>query len=220
MPVTNVELEVGDATYPGRLNSPAEEPRRGIVVRPGAGHGPYGDIFDRFAEAAADRGFHCLRFRTWGERENLADKTLQDLHDEVDAAVARLQFDGCTEISVVAKSFGAGMSLTHVPDAVDAMVLWAPAIEIGDEANVAAVKGRQFSERDWPAVSPAFLEAVEVPVLILNGTDDETVSVEEAQKMVDALPDAQLYTLDGADHSFRGPVEPEVVDQTLTFLDG
>ncbi|WP_433634142.1 alpha/beta hydrolase family protein [Halomicrococcus sp. NG-SE-24] len=220
MSVTNIELEVGDNTYTGRLNVPTEGSKRGIVVRPGAGHGPYGDIFDRFAEEAADRGYRCLRFQTWGEQENLRQKTLSDLHDEVDAAIARLQSEGCAEISIVAKSFGAGMSLTHIPNAVEAMVLWAPAIGVEDTSNVGAVKEKQFSEGDRPVVSPTFLEEIEIPVLILHGTDDETVPVRNSQQMVNALPDGELLTLDREDHSFRGAVESEVVAQTLTYLDG
>lgn len=220
MSFTNIELEVGDNTYPGRLDIPTEGSQRGIVVRPGAGHGPYGDIFDRFAEKATDRGYHCLRFQSWGEQENLGQKTLSDLHDEVDAAVARLQSEGCTEIYVVAKSFGAGMSLTHIPNAVEAMVLWAPAIGLEDESNIGAVTEKQFREEDWPVVSPSFLNEVKIPVLILHGTDDETVPVKNSQQMVNALPDGELLKLGGEDHSFRGAIESEVVAQSLTYLDG
>ena len=64
MRAEEVTLRVGGASYPGRVNAPDEPTDRGVLVVPGAGHGPFGDVFDRVAEAAAEQGRTVARFET------------------------------------------------------------------------------------------------------------------------------------------------------------
>lgn len=42
-------LNVDGESILGRLNHPGEDTDLGRLMLPGAGHGPYGDIFDRHA---------------------------------------------------------------------------------------------------------------------------------------------------------------------------
>lgn len=41
MPPADVTLDVGAASYPGRVNAPDDASDRGILVLPGANHGPF-----------------------------------------------------------------------------------------------------------------------------------------------------------------------------------
>lgn len=192
-----------------------------MVVLPGAGHGPYGDIFDRFAERAAEDGLLVLRFQSWEDHEELARKTLGDLHAEIDAAVAFLAERGCTRISVVGKSFGGGVALTHVPDAVARIVLWAPAIGVGDEPNLDESRRMDLREANL-RIDPPTLGTIETPVRILHG-DEDHIPFENSRKLVDGLRDAELIEVEGADHSFLGPeegVEGVTIEHTMEFLTG
>lgn len=210
--------------FDAELAVPDDPDGRGIAVMPGASHGPWGDIFDLLAEEAASDGAHVLRFEGWPTNDDLEAKTLRELHAELDAAVDRLAVEGCSELAVVAKSFGGGVTLTHVPDAVDRVVLWAPAtFTLGETDRIGDALDTQFAELIEPAeqrrFAPSRLADVDVPVLVIQGADDHPELVENARGVVDALPDAELVVREGEDHSFRGEDrEPEVVEQTLAFL--
>lgn len=122
-----MEFEVGGETYEGRLNAQREDADAGVLILPGMGHGPFGDIFDVLAYELAGTGKRVFRYESWETREDLEAKTIAELHEEVDAAVEYLQSAGCSTVYLVAKSFGGGLALTHVPDAVERVVLWEPA---------------------------------------------------------------------------------------------
>lgn len=216
-----ISVEVNGSNYSGSIDRPEEESDRGIIVRPGMRHGPYGDIFDRFARTAAQNGFHCLRFEAWDDdRHPLGERTLRDMHADLDAAVDLLRDEGCTDISLVGKSFGGGMALTYVPDTVGRVVLWAPAIVIEDESNLEEIIDKQFKERDHPIIDTDDLERINVPVRILVGSEDETISIDEVETITSALPEATYSVYDGMDHSFTGTVEADVVDETIAFIEG
>lgn len=210
--------------FEARLAVPDDPDGRGIAVMPGAGHGPWGDIFDRLADRAASDGAHVLRFEGWPTNDVLDQKTLRDLHAELDAALRRLRAEGCTELAVVAKSFGGGVTLTDVPDAVERVVLWAPAtFTLGDTDHVDAVLDTPFEDLIEHSEKRTFGESrladVDAPVLVVQGGDDRPELVENARGVVDALQNGELLLREGEDHSFRGDdLEQAVVEQTLDFL--
>lgn len=204
MNVADVTLDVDGRRYPGRLHVPDARSGRGVSVIPGAGHGPFGDVFDRFAAAAADEGSYVASFETWEDRDDLTGTDDSDFEAELDARVEFLRSWGCSTVTVVAKSFGGRLALSYVPDDVDRMVLWAPAILFGDRADV-------------PSITASELAGIEVPVRVLQGDEDEVVSVENAAKLVEHLPNGELVELPGEDHSFLND-ERRVVERTLAFL--
>ncbi len=204
MSVEDVPLAVDDQRFPGRLNVPEESTGRGVLVLPGAGHGPFGDVFDRFAAAAADEGFTVARFETWSTRDDLEAKTDADFAAEIAAGATFLRERGCEYLAVVAKSFGGRLALTHPPDGVDRMVLWAPAVRFGADAEDPSITAGTLAGLDWP-------------VCVLQGDEDEGVSVGNARQIADHLPEGDLVVLEGEDHSFLND-EERVVVETLAFL--
>ncbi|MFD1513637.1 alpha/beta hydrolase [Halomarina rubra] len=200
---SSVTLEAHGEEFGGRLATPAEDTDRCVLVVPGAGHGPFGDVFDRFTEAAVDQGVAVARFETWRDHDGLRAKTDAEFEAELDAGVAFLRARGCSTVALVAKSFGGRLALTHRPD-VDRQVLWAPAILFGEHD-------------DAPSVTAAELARVTAPVRLLQGTDDEVVSVDTARAIDDHLPTSDLVELPGEDHSFRHD-EQRVVEETVAFL--
>jgi pimeloyl-ACP methyl ester carboxylesterase len=218
MSIEDIQLTVGDDSYPGRLARPEQANGAGIVVRPGANHGPYGDVFDEFAGAATDEGYHVLRFESWETTEDIDVKTQAEIHAETDAAIEFLEDRGCDTVHVVAKSFGGAVTLTGAPDAAGRLVLWAPAAPFVEDANLATRRTTPLRELDFAEVDADALGGVEAPTLVLHGDEDE-VPLENSEDIVDALPDAELVVLEGGDHSFQG-VESETVERTLDFLSG
>jgi pimeloyl-ACP methyl ester carboxylesterase len=205
MAETAVTLEVGDDSYPGRYNSPQDPSAKGILMVPGAGHGPFGDVFLRFARRAAEDGYHVARFETWPFPADVEEKTSEALAADLDAGVEFLRSKGCTSISVVAKSFGGRVALQQQPTAVDHMVLWAPAVRFGEH------------EED-PSIRAAELGEIQVPTVLLQGADDEVVSLENSRSIADHLPGGRVVELPDEDHSFLRDHE-RVIDETLSVLD-
>lgn len=151
------------------VNTQQENPTEGVVILPGAGHGPFGDMFDIIAYELAGVGKRVLRYESWTDYDDLDEKTLAELHEEVDAAVEYLQAEGCSTIHLLAKSFGGGIALSHVPDAVDRLILWAPAVEVGAAAAVNDPHER-LGESEGP-IGVQSLDHIGVPVRILRGTE-------------------------------------------------
>jgi len=204
MTVSDVTLDVGEQRFPGRLNEPDTPTGRGVLVIPGAGHGPFGDVFDRFAAAAAGAGHPVARFETWSSHEELDAKTDAALREEIDAGIEFLRSRDCATVALVAKSFGGRLALAHAPDGAERMVLWAPAVRFGEH-------------EDEPSITAGTLADVDVPVRILQGDADHSVLVESAPHIAATLPNGELVELPGEDHSFQND-EALVVEETLSFL--
>lgn len=223
MPVEEVTLAVGEESIPGRLNHPEEDTDRGLLMLPGAGHGPYGDIFDRLAEESVAADVACLRYRSWSSHDELDEKTLGELHREVDAAVEFLQDRGCTDVTLGAKSFGGAIALTHVPDSVSRLFLWAPALTVDEESTIEVAKTTPLGEVDGLQVDDDALEellsGVDVPARILHG-DRDHIPMENSERIAGALPEGEVVEIEGADHSFGVAQYERTIGHTMELIDG
>lgn len=212
-----VELEVGSETYEGRLTVPeGEQTDRGVVMIPGAGHGPYGNIFDIVAYELAGVGQTVGRVETWDDHDELDTKTLGELHAEVDAVIAELQSRGCESIAVIAKSFGGGIALTYDNPAVDRLLLWAPAIEFGVDPEDALDPEDSLGESEDLLLSVSEV-TMDIPTKVLVGDEDRGVSPEDCEAIVDAVSDGEVTVLPGENHSFNEN-RRRIVAETLDFL--
>ncbi|ELZ78400.1 hypothetical protein C455_11973 [Haloferax larsenii JCM 13917] len=204
MNVSEVTLNIGENSYTGEMVVPDETSDRGILVIPGASHGPFGDVFDRLTEAGANDGHVVARFETWTNPDDLSEKTEADFEAEIRAGVEFLRSQGCSTISIVAKSFGGRLALTHLPEAVDRLVLWAPAILFG-------------AQSDTPSITADELADIELPVRILQGDEDDVVDIENAVALSENLPNGEVVELPGEDHSFLHS-EADIIEATMSFL--
>ncbi|MFB6207570.1 MAG: alpha/beta hydrolase [Haloglomus sp.] len=207
----DVTLMVDGDEYPGRLDTPAEPTGRGILVVPGAGHGPFGDVFLRFGRAAADEGYQVARFETWMSPDDIESKTDEAFRADLQAGVEFLRDRGCSTVAVVAKSFGGRLALEHTPDGIDRLVPWAPAVIVEGTEGVP----EEVTDA-LPTMSAAELRDVEVPIRVLQG-DEDGIPLESAAALADAVPDGELVTLPGEDHSFLTDHE-RVIEETLAAL--
>lgn len=216
------EMEFDEETYEGRLNVPEgdAESDAGVVMIPGAGHGPFGNVFDVVAYELAGTGAHAFRYESWEGPEDLGAKTFGDLHAELDAAVERLREEGCSTIHLIAKSFGGGVVLTHVPDAVERIVLWAPAIELVAGERVEHEPSERIDDTDGIPieVGTTNLEAIDAPVRILVGDEDRGVSPGDCERIATAVEDGDATVIPGENHSFNEN-RTAIVERTLSYLD-
>ncbi len=215
-------LAVEDRRYTARIEAPEGETDEGVLVVPGISSGPWGGIFDGFAAGAVEAGVMVLRFESWETPAELQEKSLGGIHREIDAAVELLRERGCSTVSVVGKSFGGGVVLTHVPDYVAKIVLWAPTIGVGEESNVSQWLEKELGEAEELTdirVGHAYLDGLDIPVKLLHGTDDPIMPLSNSEEICRHIKNASLVEISGAQHSYTEEAHKEqVITETLQFL--
>ncbi|MHB9287505.1 alpha/beta hydrolase [Halobacteriales archaeon Cl-PHB] len=204
METKGVTLRAGARDVPAELAVPAESAGVGVLVLPGASHGPYGGVFDEFVATAVARGVHTLRYDSWNDRTDLTDLSMADLRADVDAGLQFLRWGDCDVVAIVAKGFGARVALTRGADYVDRLVLWSPAVLVGEETT-------------GPTIAPDALAPLDVPVRVVHAGADEVVGVGTAADIVRHLPQGDLVELGGEGHLYE-TASDRVVDRTMAFL--
>jgi pimeloyl-ACP methyl ester carboxylesterase len=218
MAISLPELDVNGETYDARLNTPEDgEADTCVVVLPGGGHGPFGDIFDITAYELAQANVATYRFETWTTPDELRAKSFADFHAELDAAIDEVHERGYDRLFLLAKSFGGRIGLTHDLDAFERVLGWAPAVRLADDSNFAECYDTPIGETEALRIDAGDVSRVDAPVRILRGDDDEVVSADDAETLVDALADAELRAIPGEDHSFNEN-RTTVVAETLDYL--
>ena len=91
--------------------------------------------------------------------------------------------------------------------------MWAPRTRRGSSPGGAS--GRP-SRRGTPGTGS---DDIDRPTLVLHGTDDRLVPVENARRVASLIPGARLVLLEGAGHVYHSE-QPEAADAAvLSFLD-
>lgn len=99
------------------------------------------------------------------------------------------------------------------PELIENIVDWrlaSDASEAGRNAQAAAVQAFDSSEE---------LHELSLPTLILHGTGDEVLPVENAHALAEALPHADLELFEGGPHLFFVEQADAVTDRLREFLD-
>lgn len=218
MAISLLELDVDGETHEARLNTPeAGETDTCVVVLPGGGHGPFGDIFDVTAYELAQANVATYRFETWTSPDELRAKSFADFHAELDAAIADVRERGYDRLFLLAKSFGGRIGITHDLDAFERVLGWAPAVRLSEESTFEATYDTPLGETEDLHIAADDVAGVDAPVRLLRGDEDEVVSADDADALVDALADAELRGIPGEDHSFNEN-RTTVVAETLDYL--
>ena len=61
---------------------------------------------------------------------------------------------------------------------------------------------------------------IKIPVVVIHGTEDESVSIEFSQKLVEHLKGANLAVVEGADHNYSKQEDcDKMINETVKFLE-
>lgn len=99
------------------------------------------------------------------------------------------------------------------PELVSRIVDWrleGDADEDGREAQAAAVAGFDVSDR---------LGEIDVPALVLHGTDDRVLPIENGELLAEGLPNATFERFEGGPHLFFVESREAVNDRIRSFLE-
>ncbi|WP_323675335.1 dienelactone hydrolase family protein [Halorubellus sp. PRR65] len=220
MPLEQLDFEVGGETYEGRfVTPPAGDAEACVVVVPGAGHGPFGDIFDITMYELANAGVASFRYESWTSSDELDAKTLAALQAELQAAVDQTADRGYEHVSLLVKSFGGRIAFTDLPERVERVLGWAPAVVFADDSGLDEQRDVPLDDLDDGLdIAPTDVAGVDVPVTLLYGDEDHFYP-EHAEALADALSDAELRVLPGENHSFNAR-RRVVVAETVAALAG
>lgn len=192
-----------------------------------------------FAHNLAGAGFAALRFnfRGCGEGSECSDGAFEEttVTSRVQDLKAALDFLGTQDvdhgrIGAVGSSLGGSVVIAAEDPRLKVLVLLATAALMGLRAIDPSVEfrllpsglrlHRRFTEDAKQYDLPAALARQSKPVLILHGSVDELVPVEQAHTLYDsAAQPKRLSIIQGGDHSFHQPHHlKQIVDMTVEWL--
>lgn len=99
------------------------------------------------------------------------------------------------------------------PDTIEEIVDWhleSDASDAARQAQAAGVEAFDVQER---------LDEIDVPTLVLHGTADRVLPVENGRQVADGIPDAEFDAIDGGSHLFFIEQADTVNDRIRDFLD-
>lgn len=204
------------------LDCPEKMSERVIVLIPGVSGGALTNKYKELVSKSLEAGYSISRMQSWDNVMSLEEKTVKIIHDEITDVVNFLKDKGYKEINFIGKSFGGTMLLLYRNKAIDSMVLWSPVIDVADKDNVESIFNISFgkiSKLTDIKLSKIYLNNLAVPIRIIHGAADNVVPLSNSQKIVEMLPNAKLFPINGAGHSYENLVQKnQILDATIDFF--
>lgn len=176
-------------------------------------------LYSLLSDAIQSSNMACVRFNFWKSRENLESLSLSEIIEFLDNLISKLKSMNFKKIHIVGKSFGGMIALLNKNDLLGKKVLLAPALAVKDISNLNAMKNKKFSE--IKSIFDFNISENELDkksqTLIIHGTSDLTVPIENSEMLLKKLPNASLINIAEADHSYNGR-EKEVAREIIRFL--
>lgn len=206
-----------------KIEKPKNYSNHGVIIVPGAG----GDVFDdkrfnQLAKALFEKDIAVIRVNLWKNKEEVDSLTISKIHKYINDCIQLLINEKITKIGIIGKSMGGGISLTYHNPKINAMVLWAPAVGTAKVSNLnkmmdAAIS--TFKTLRNVKLDENNLKKVNQPILLIQGTHDETVRKEDTEKLNLLLSNSTIELIEGAGHSYEKEHElNEVISKTVGFL--
>ncbi|MCF6191908.1 MAG: lysophospholipase [Candidatus Hydrothermae bacterium] len=229
-------------TLQGILHVPDRSRDPGVVIAHGFTGSKDTNFFPDLARCLVVRGYPTLRFDFSGNGENeglFESRTYTLYAADLEAAVHVLR-PRVTQVVVIGFSMGGAVAVIHAATrrTVDGLVLLAPAFrlvgerwdrrQLEQEGEVRFVDshGRPrrllrayFEDRDRHDYL-AYARRIEIPVLVMVGTEEDTVDPGFCRTFVDTLPHDRKHfvSLPGENHVFHNRIDA-LCSPLFAFLD-
>ncbi len=183
----------------------------GLVLGHGAGYGMNARLLVGVAEALASRGITVVRFNFPYTEAGRKSPDPRHRLEECYRAVAAEASRQIPRLFLGGKSLGGRIASHIVADGFPAAGL----VFLGYPLHP---PGQPERLRD------GHLALISVPMLFLQGTRDAYATPHLLHRTIESLPRAELYEVEGGDHSFRTPgrspsdVLDDLADRILRFL--
>jgi uncharacterized protein len=169
-----------------------------VIMIHGYGGTKQDEIFNRLIEELVPQGISTFRFDMFGHGESDGDfnhMTVRQLVDGLFSALDMLTQMGFENIGCVGFSLGGLVSLVGASqnDTLSYLSLLSPASDITSLKSINDGKDN---------IAYDIVKNLHIPVLIVHGTEDKLVSIEQSKKLDSLLSNSILEVVEGADHLY------------------
>ncbi|MAG38534.1 hypothetical protein CMO90_00420 [Candidatus Woesearchaeota archaeon] len=196
-----------------------------VVMAHGFGTGKNGRTYTSLEDKFIKSGLATFRFDFYAHGESdgsIEDITVSEAVDDVFRAVDFVEDKGYSKIGLIGSSFGGLASIIAAPN-IDLFALGLKC-PISKRLDLLLKDIYEFKEQDSSitfnisgqplTLSNSFVEdckknigfdyaeKINAPTLIVHGSDDECVSINDTKKLYDSIADCELDEIIGCDHSF------------------
>jgi dipeptidyl aminopeptidase/acylaminoacyl peptidase len=196
--------------------------------------------YQKLADRAVGLGLHATRFDFRGRgasqgqvEDSWGSKRLEDVKAVVDWLVGRYSFE---RFGLLGSSFGSYVSLLHAAadERVSAVVCLAAPFqmmellearegELGQKGSTSEQLGPAFVEdlRKTDEMMRDAVERIKAPTLMIHGTEDDVVPIEQARRIYDKLSCGKRFLeVEGGDHVFsdQGHLDT-VIEASVSWFD-
>lgn len=205
------------------LDKGVEKSNTAVIFIPGVSGKVFTDKYKQLSDECLKLGIDFLRVQSWDSVEELEQKNIRQIQEDIEEAIKFLKSEDYTKIFAIGKSLGGAILLTRNYPEITKMVLWAPAIGVADdEGNLNEKIDIVFSEISSlleVTIDKDLLSSIKVPVRIIQGKEDNIVPMDNSLKVASCLLYSDVAKINNMGHSAETPEqEKELIDSTVTFL--
>lgn len=216
-------IRIGNSASEFLVDVPEASTKSAVIFLPGMSGGALSDRFQPLVDACLRANLAIARLSAWKGPEDIGVRNLSEVYADIGAVSTYLHEHSYDSIYGIGKSMGGAFVLTFPSVYVSKRVLWAPAISVAEsggniEAYMSAPLGSLRAMLDLE-IDRESLKCSETSTLIIHGTADTTVPFSNSERIVSLLPDASLFAIEGANHSYDTEAhEQTLVEATVNFL--
>lgn len=238
-----------EARLCGILSSPTSDSKnRVIILCHGFATGKDGNTYVNLEKILNDSGISTFRFDFFGHGESegkIEEITTSEAVDDILNAVRFLKNSGYKRIGLFGSSFGGLASIISASKTND-LYLLALKSPVSDYSSLIKAREDWQDRQGWKKkgftyfttsngeklkLNYSFFEDAEkvngyrsarkikLPTLIVHGSQDETVPVEQSKRTASLIANCSLEIIEGADHRYSRPEEFEkMLDLISQFI--
>jgi dipeptidyl aminopeptidase/acylaminoacyl peptidase len=207
------------------IENPEIKTNKAVIFLPGISGGAFSNRFQPLVIKGLSRGFAVVRINAWENPKDVAKKNLTDIRNDIKYVIEYLNQHNYSLISAIGKSFGGTILITlnGEMENIEKQVLWSPVIGIRDQgSNIDIYMTTTLSSLDTLQdmyIDNTYAKNKKIKTLIVHGDADENISISNSEKLVSMLPNAELFPIKDANHSFSDKQHEEILLQkTFDFL--
>lgn len=182
------------------------------------------DKFNKLKEAILNKSYTYVPIEIWRDNKDIGTLTLRNIFSAIDDAISELQKHGYNDFYAIGKSFGGGMLLARNHPLIKKLVLWAPAIGVGEKTTIHDLYDLPLDK--IKSISDIVLgyndlATIKASVTILQGDKDKVVPKSASEKLASLIPNAHFEIIQDMGHSPKDEIqENTLVEKTIIALAG
>ena len=194
-----------------------------VLFIAGMSGGVFTDRFNKLKEAILNKGYTYVPIEIWQNGKDIGTLTLRNIFSAIDDAISELQKHGYNDFYAIGKSFGGGMLLARNHPLIKKLVLWAPAIGMGEKTTMPDLYDLPLDKIKSISnivLSYDDLATIKASVTILQGDKDTAVPKSTSEKLSNLIPNTHFEIIQDMEHSPKNEIQENMlVNKTIIALE-